>query len=83
MHRLLFLVAFVLIAFGAVSAVQAVPNWNMVSKTQGKSGTEMPGGISRVSLARNDLHARSKDFDTINWHMTVSIAVGEPIGKWK
>ncbi|MER8417696.1 DUF1259 domain-containing protein [Mesorhizobium sp. M1329] len=33
----------------------AAPDWQMVAKTFGKSGTEMPDGVYRVGLPRTDL----------------------------
>jgi hypothetical protein len=45
------------------SGAQAAPDWNVVAKALGKTGTEMPGGVYRVGLPRTDLHVQLGDIE--------------------
>jgi hypothetical protein len=55
MKRLLPLASFVAFAAGGLPALAADPAWDAVAKTIGRPGTEMPGGVYRVGIARSDL----------------------------
>jgi hypothetical protein len=55
MHAKLMTGAMLLAMSALLQPVAAAPDWQMVAKTFGKSGTEMPDGVYRVGLPRTDL----------------------------
>ena len=55
MHAKLMTGAMLLAMSALLQPAAAAPDWQMVAKTFGKSGTEMPDGVCRVGLPRTDL----------------------------
>src|SRR5712691_4554230 len=56
MRRLILQLASVALTIGLYGfALGAESDWAPVAKALGRSGTEMPGGVYRVGLARSDL----------------------------
>ncbi len=49
------LVAAALVAYTALSAPAAEPNWNAVEQALGRSGRLMPGDVFRIGMPRTDL----------------------------
>jgi len=58
MRRLFHLAAAVAITALCTPTAHAATDWDAVAQALGKSGTEMPGGVYRVGLPRNDLHVQ-------------------------
>ncbi|MER9757498.1 DUF1259 domain-containing protein [Mesorhizobium sp. M0166] len=55
MHAKLMIGAMATAMSALLQPAAAAPDWQMVAKTFGKSGTEMPDGVYRVGLPRTDL----------------------------
>ncbi|MER8969058.1 DUF1259 domain-containing protein [Mesorhizobium sp. M0808] len=55
MHAKLMIGAISIAMSASLQPAAAAPDWQMVAKTLGKSGTEMPDGVYRVGLPRTDL----------------------------
>ncbi|TIT23222.1 MAG: DUF1259 domain-containing protein [Mesorhizobium sp.] len=55
MHAKLMIGAMAMAMSALLQPAAAAPDWQMVAKTFGKPGTEMPDGVYRVGLPRTDL----------------------------
>ncbi|CDX21825.1 conserved exported hypothetical protein [Mesorhizobium sp. ORS 3324] len=60
-------------SLGFAQPVLAAPDWKAVAQALGKSGTEMPGGVYRISLPRSDLEV------TLDG---IAIKPGFALGSW-